>query len=456
MAETGTKCWQILPLNPTAYGDSPYQSPASFAGNPYFIDPETLRDKGLLTAAEVRSARYKSDKVEYGRLFNERYALLRKAFARFDRGEEYLAFVKSNAAWLEDYAYFMALKVANGYKAWSEWSEEYKFYRKAVLNRREYEAEADFWRFLQYEFFTEWEAVRKYAHERGIVIIGDMPIYVAYDSVEVWSAPDKFLLDDELRPVKVAGCPPDGFAPDGQLWGNPIYDYLGMAKDGYSWWIKRVKHAFKLYDVVRIDHFRGFAGYYTVPYGDTTARNGKWEVGPGKALFDAINASVPNAEIIAEDLGHITDDVRELLDYCGYPGMKNLQFAFESDNSEYLPRRYKTSNCVVYTGTHDADCTYSWCRNLSGGALERFKNEVPRQKGENRTYALIRFAFESVADLAVVPMQDWLLLPNEVARMNTPSVADGNWCWRASPRYATKSLINKIKTLTYSTGRQST
>lgn len=453
LSATGTKCWQILPLNPTAYGDSPYQSPASFAGNPYFIDPETLHKEGLLTVDELTSAIDRSSSIDYGRLFNERYPLLRKAFARFVPDGKYKRFCVYHAEWLNDYAYFMALKVQNGFRAWNEWDDVYKHYSSAMEHRAELESEADFWRFVQYEFFKEWNEVRAYAKALGIKIIGDMPIYVAYDSADVWSNTNQFLLDSDLKPIKVAGCPPDGFAPDGQLWGNPIYNYFKMAYDNYTWWISRVKQSFLLYDIVRIDHFRGFAGYYTVPYGETTARGGKWEIGPGHTLFDAVNAAVPNAKIIAEDLGFITDDVRELLDYCGYPGMKNLQFAFDEDDSEYLPRMFKNANCVVYSGTHDADCAYSWCKELTGARRKRFNAERPHCY-KNRTYDLIYMAMSSDANLAVIPLQDWLRLPNETARMNTPSVADGNWRWRASEKYATKSLIEKIKRMTAETGRK--
>ena len=280
---------------------------------------------------------------------------------------------------------------------------------------------------------------------KRLKIIGDIPIYVAYDSVDVWSNTDEYLLDENLNPMFVAGCPPDGFSPDGQLWGNPIYDYAKMEKNDFKWWCSRIKICASLFDIVRIDHFRGFAGYYSVPYGEKTARNGHWEKGPGGKLFDAINQSVPNAKIIAEDLGFLTDDVRELIAYCGYPGMKILQFAFFDEDSEYLPRLYANKDYVVYTGSHDADCTRSWTENLVGDTLKRFKRECSHIKGLNPTYKMIKLAFESIAELAVIPLQDWLLLGNEEGRMNTPSVAQGNWVWRAQPDYASKKLISTIK-----------
>lgn len=453
LAATDTKCWQILPLNPTAYGDSPYQSPSSFAGNPYFIDLQQLYEEGLVTAEELASAEDYSCLIDYGKLFSERFRLLRKAYERFVPDQSYAAFCDSNAYWLSDYCYYFVLKERHGYRPWSEWADCYKHYSEAMKRKEEFSQETDFWRFVQYEFFSQWDKVRAYAADLGIQIIGDMPIYVAYDSVEVWSKPELFLLDEELAPIKVAGCPPDGFSPDGQLWGNPIYNYPRMATDGYAWWTKRVAHSLRMYDIVRIDHFRGFAGFYSVPYGDATARNGKWEKGPGKELFAAINAALPHAKIIAEDLGFITEDVRELLDYCGYPGMKNLQFAFFDDDSDNLPRMYDTDNCVVYTGTHDADCTRSWCDGLSGDTLRRFLAECPNIEGEHKVFWLIRLAFLSKANLAMVPLQDWLLLKNETARMNVPSVAVGNWRWRVAPDYASQELIAAIKNITDETGR---
>lgn len=451
---TGTRVWQILPLNPTAYGDSPYQSPSSFAGNPYFIDLDALHKQGFLTDIELKNAVHQDGNVDYGWLWNTRYDVLRKAHSRFVENDKYIAFCQSNADWLEDYAYFTALKSAFGYRAWIEWDEEYRFYDRALKHRSEHLKEIDFWKFVQYEFYTQWNEVRAYASKMGVSIVGDMPIYVAYDSVDVWSNPDQFLLDEDLNPVIVAGCPPDGFAPDGQLWGNPIYNYAKMESENYDWWVRRVRQTFRLYDILRIDHFRGFAGYYAVKFGEKTARDGEWLEGPGKKLFAVINEKVPEARIIAEDLGVITPDVEELLEFCGYPGMKMLQFAFFDDDSEYLPRMYPNENCVVYTGSHDSDCTYTWCKNLDGTTLARFKKECLRiSGGANRVYALINFAFRSKANLAMVPLQDWLLLPNEKARMNTPATAQGNWTWRASNDYDNPTLIARIRKTNEQFGR---
>lgn len=443
--KTGTKCWQILPLNPTAYGDSPYQSPASFAGNPYFVDLEELYKEGLLTSDELDGEKCKSERIDYGRLFLTRIAVLKKAFSRFVKTVEYVRFCHKNKQWLDDYALFFSIKESYDYAPWSSWADEYRIYKNAIERKNDFEGQTEFWRFVQFKFFTQWKKVRDYARSKGIKIIGDIPIYVAYDSVDVWSNTDEYLLDENLNPTFVAGCPPDGFSPDGQLWGNPIYDYAKMEKNGFKWWCSRIKICASLFDIVRIDHFRGFAGYYSVPYGEKTARNGHWEKGPGEKLFDAINQSVPNAKIIAEDLGFLTDDVRELIAYCGYPGMKILQFAFFDEDSEYLPRLYANKDYVVYTGSHDADCTRTWTENLVGDTLTRFKRECSHIKGLNPTYKMIKLAFDSIAELAVIPLQDWLLLGNEEGRMNTPSVAQGNWVWRAPPDYASKKLISTIK-----------
>lgn len=439
LAECGQSLWQVLPLNPTSYGDSPYQSPASMAGNPYFIDLPSLRADGLLTARELAAARTDEKRINYGRLFSERYALLRVAFSRFVPDEDYYSFIKRNKDWINDYALFMALKVHYSYRPWVEWDECHRDVRAARLCAHELEAECDFWRFLQYTFFTQWKTVHGYARMRGIKIIGDMPIYVAHDSMDVWCAPEQFLLGDDLMPKRVAGCPPDAYAEDGQLWGNPIYDWERMEREGFGWWCNRVKRSFALYDILRIDHFRGFAGYYSIPYGEPTARGGDWRSAPGAALFDKIKATFPRARIIAEDLGFITDDVRELLAYTGFPGMKMLQFAFYDPNSEYLPHTYTTENCVVYTSSHDSDCTRSWYATLDKSARAIFRRECKPEAGETKTAALIRCAMASRADLVIIPMQDYLELGTE-GRMNVPSEAEGNWQWRMKKRYDTPSL----------------
>ena len=436
----GQRVWQVLPLNPTSYGDSPYQSPASSAGNPYFIDLEILAEKKLLSKKELEGQRFDSERVDYGRLWNQRFPVLRMAYSRFVPDRAFKAFVKRNACWLESYALFMALKVHYNHRQWTAWTENHRDYKKALLCSGEFAEEMGFWRWVQYEFDVQWQAIRAHAKEKGISIIGDMPIYVAHDSVDVWAAPEQFLLDENFIPTVVAGCPPDGFSVDGQLWGNPIYNWALMEKENFAWWIQRIGSAFRKFDILRIDHFRGFAGYYSIPYGEATARNGKWESAPGIALFRAIRKEYPRAKIIAEDLGFITEDVRELLSETGFPGMKMLHFAFYDEDSENLPRMYESRNCVVYSASHDSDCSYTWQKNIRGEARRRFNAECPRNKAQHRVYDIIEFAFTSKANLAMVPMQDYLLLSNEKGRMNEPATATGNWNWRMSKRYDSEKL----------------
>lgn len=457
LSDTKQTCWQVLPLNPTSYGDSPYQSPAACAGNPYFIAPELLFEQGLLTDSELAEYEHEQGKVDYGWLFNTRYIMLRKAFARFVPDAEYDAFCTRTASWLEDYALFMALKVHYNYCQWTLWSEEHRSIASARSRKAEFEPEMRFWRWVQFEFMREWRRVLDYAHSKHITVIGDMPIYVAHDSVDVWSAPEQFLLDRDYNPTIVAGCPPDGFSPDGQLWGNPIYNYALMAEQGYSWWVARARANFELYDIIRIDHFRGFASYYAIPAHHDTARLGTWEIGPGIALFEAIESALPESRIIAEDLGFITPDVTELLEQTGFPGMKMLHFAFYDDESEYLPRNYPSSNCIVYSASHDSDCTLTWYENLkpNAEAMARFKAECPIREGQSPVEAVIEFAMTSIADLAMVPLQDYLELPNSIGRINTPAVAQGNWTWRAEPDYATDAMKSRILDLTVRTGRAS-
>ncbi len=453
LAECRQTCWQVLPLNPTAYGDSPYQSPAAMAGNPYFIDLDTLAKQGLLTKDELAAAKRPQGAIDYGWLYATRFDVLRQAYARFTPNQRYYYFWRQNREWLDDYALFMALKVHYGFRPWNEWDNVHKHYASAKQVAADFAKEMGFWRWVQYEFAAEWQKVRRYAQDKGVRIIGDMPIYVAYDSVDVWSNPDQFLLDGELRPTLVAGCPPDYFSQDGQLWGNPIYNWDRMKEQGYSWWIARVKRSLQWYDLLRIDHFRGFAGYYVIPFGSPNARNGWWQQGPGKALFDALRQAIPDAHIIAEDLGTLTPDVYELLDYTGLPGMKILQFAFGDDpNNPYLPVNYTTDNCVVYTGSHDNDCTKHWFQTMSDSERRSWLDACPRN-GRTATYALIHMAMASRANLSIIPMQDYLELDSEDARMNVPSRATGNWTWRASNRYAGRAVKRKIVAVTVETHR---
>ena len=444
LSKTGVKVWQVLPLCPTTYGDSPYQSPSCFAGNPYFIDLDLLREDGLLEAKDLKPQKNDSKTIDYGWLFEMRYTALRLAYSRFVTGLKYFEFVEENAYWLDDYALYMALKVKNGHKSFVEWNEEDRDYDRANENAKAQKKEMGFWKFVQYEFFKQWNALLAYAHEKGVSVLGDIPIYVAYDSVDVWAQRDNYLLDENLKPTLVAGCPPDAFSADGQLWGNPIYDWAKMQKEGFKWWILRLKHAKEMYDIIRIDHFRGFAGYYTIPFGDKTAKNGWWNEGVGSALFKAVRKEVRSAHILAEDLGVITPDVRALLKETGYPGMKVLHFGFSSLDNEYLPHNYRSANCVVYTGTHDNATTREWAAELSKQELAVFKKACPRYKGESKVDALISLAMNSKAALCVIPIADYLNLGAE-ARINRPSKAYGNWAWRANADYLSPELTARVR-----------
>lgn len=453
LSGAGQTCWQVLPLNPTSYGDSPYQSPAAMAGNPYFIDLDLLARQGLLTPEELEPHQDMGARVDYSRLFTTRYELLRLAHSRCTPDDGYQTFVAENESWLEDYALFMALKTHYAYRPWTDWAPEHRDHRQARQYKDAFAEELSFWRWCQYEFDLQWQALRAYAHEKGLCIIGDLPIYVAHDSVDVWAAPEQFLLDEQFAPTVVAGCPPDGFSPDGQLWGNPIYNWPLMQSQDFSWWMDRAGNAFRLYDILRIDHFRGFAGYYNVPYGETTARNGKWDAAPGLALFRALQARYPDAKIIAEDLGLITEDVRQLLRDTGFPGMKMLHFAFYDEDSDNHPSMYESANCVVYASSHDSDCSVTWVNNLAGEALVRFDRDCPRNPEQHRVYDLIEYAFHSRANLAMVPMQDYLLLSNEEGRINEPGAPEGNWTWRLTAGYDTPQLQAAVLNLAAQNGR---
>lgn len=453
LAQTGQTCWQVLPLNPTSYGDSPYQSPASRAGNPYFIDLPTLAEKGLLTERELEENRHDTDRVDYGWLFESRYPLLRKAFSRFGQDEAFYTFCETQGQWLFDYALFMALKVHYGYRPWTTWAKKHKDITIARTHAEQFRQEMDFWCWVEYEFRTQWKRLHDYAQSKGVSIIGDMPIYAAHDSVDVWRNREQFLLNESGEPQMVAGFPPDGFSPDGQLWGNPLYNWERMRADGFSWWIERIGASFELYDILRIDHFIGFENYYAVPWPSKTARGGAWHKAPGKELFTAVKKALPDIKIIAEDLGIVTDEVRELLAFTGFPGMKMLHFAFYEDDSDNLPRRYTSDNWVVYTASHDSDCTVSWGRGLDRETLARFRRECPRKRGQSITRALIAFAMGSRANLAMVPMQDYLELDNESGRMNVPSTAQGNWSWRLKTDYATSALKRRISRVTRENNR---
>ena len=454
----GQSYWQILPLGPTGYGDSPYQSFSTFAGNPYFIDLETLTGEGLLTAQECEygGEGIREDKIDYEKIYKTRFQILEKAFSRFGENDEYRAFVSENQFWLEDYSLYMAIKDRNGGVSWNEWEEPLKNKESQAIEnaKAELSRQIAFYKFQQYEFDRQWKRLRSYANENGIEIIGDIPIYVAFDSADTWSAPEMFRFNDALEPIDVAGCPPDGFSQTGQLWGNPLYDWEYHKKTGYDWWIRRIEHCFRLYDVVRIDHFRGFDEYYAVPYGEKTAVHGKWMPGPGIELFRTLEEKIGRKRIIAEDLGFLTPSVIQLLKESGFPGMKVLQFAFDSrEDSNYLPHTY-TRNCVVYTGTHDNDTTKGWYHTAAGSTRQFAKEYMYKPRLDEDTLAgdFIAMAMGSAADLCIVPMQDYLGLGSD-ARINTPSTLGGNWEWRMKPGEPDEGTVREMERMTKIYGR---
>lgn len=451
----GQSYWQVLPLSPTGYGDSPYQSCSSFAGNPYFIDLEALIQEGVLSQEECDACDFGDNPklVDYGKIYEARFDILRLAFERsnVEQEPEYQQFVRENAYWLDDFALFMGIKKKFGGVAWDEWAEDI---RKRWNNAMDYYKEhcveeMNFQKYLQYQFRKQWLKLKKYANNKGIRIIGDIPIYAAFDSADAWGSPELFQFDAELLPTAVAGCPPDDFAADGQLWGNPLYRWDYHKKTGYEWWCKRLEHCFQLYDVVRIDHFRGFDEYYSIPYGAKTAREGRWEKGPGIELFDTLNKRLGDKQIIAEDLGFMTESVKQLLKESGYPGMKVLEFAFTpGEDSDYLPHNYDR-NSVVYTGTHDNETLVQWYRGQNR-KTKNFILEYMDKKGtpaKDRHWDFIRMAMMSTADTCIIPVQDFLGLGKE-GRINQPSTLGGNWQWRMSEDMLTDAMIQRIYALT--------
>ena len=457
LCEAGQTYWQVLPLTPTGYGDSPYQSFSSFAGNHYLIDLDTLIEENLLTQDEVNSVCWSTDetRVDFGCLFENRCKLLRMAHDRFQPDDAFWRFVNDNLDWLKDYALFMSLKEKFGGSPWYDWSVDLMKRIPAVIDDacQELQTNIQFHYFLQYQFFRQWDRLRSYANQRGIKIIGDVPIYVPQDSVDVWSSPDLFQLDDNCCPTAVAGCPPDSFTADGQLWGNPLYDWDKMKETGFVWWVRRLAAAAKMYDVVRMDHFRGFESYWSVPAGDKTAAGGSWKLGPGVAYIRAIQAALPDLEFIAEDLGYLTPEVHQLREDSGYPGMKVLQFAFDSrESSDYLPHTYPV-NSVCYTGTHDNLTMLQWFREAAAEDVDLAKAYFGLNNEEGLVRGMIRGAMGSVSRLCVIQMQDYLELDGS-ARMNLPgSLSSDNWTWRARPGFISEALTKRIYDITKRYGR---
>lgn len=456
LAQSGQGYWQILPIHPTGYGNSPYQTFSTFAGNPYLIDLETLISQELLTADECAPLRKEGSRADYMGQYTYKIQLLKKAYQRWGDGDKLERFCSAHCSWLEDFSAFMALKTQNHMQALATWENaalrqhEPEAVEKFV---RENQREVDFWKFTQYLFFTQWEALKDYAASREIKIIGDIPIYVSADSADVWACPEVFQLDAQRTPICVAGCPPDYFSVDGQYWGNPVYDWMYLKQTGYEWWMQRLQFLSKIYDVLRIDHFRGFEAYYTIPYGQGHARGGQWIKGPGMDFVGKIKKNLHSFPLIAEDLGYLTEDVKKLLEESGYPGMKVLQFAFDHrEPSDYLPHNY-TRNCVVYTGTHDNTTAVGWFESADKKDVAYAAQYGAFTREEGYHIGLIRLALSSVAQLAIIPMQDYLGL-GENSRMNTPStVNDSNWSWRLEPGYATKELIERIYSMSQRYGR---
>jgi len=464
VAEAGLTYWQMLPLGPTSFGDSPYQSFSTFAGNPYFIDLDELTAQGLLTKSECEGLDFGSDprRADYNKIFKNRLDLLRLAFKRSGNHineEGYQAFCESQRFWLEDYALFMAVKDSQNGASWDKWERGIRMRQQDALIRcaQDLKEDVEFYKYLQYLFMSQWKRLKDYANNRGIQIIGDIPVYVAYDSADAWADPELFQLDGELMPNEVAGCPPDPFSTKGQLWGNPLYRWDKHEQDGYSWWLRRISYSCRLYDVVRIDHFRGFDEYYAIPYNADTAEQGRWRKGPGLDLFHAIIKSFENIKIIAEDLGFVTESVRQLINDTGYPNMKVLQFAFDSrdtgSKNDHLPHNYR-KNCVVYTGTHDNDTIAGWYKSLQGGDRRAADDylDITNPDSEDIHWKFIRLAMLSVAELCVIPMQDYLGLGSE-ARMNTPSTLGDNWQWRMLRGEFTKALAGRIREIARVSGR---
>lgn len=459
----GQSYWQILPLVPTSYGDSPYQSFSTYAGNPYFISLEALIEEGVLTQEECDAVDFgeTEDRVDYEKIYNHRYPLLRKAYERSNITSDpgYLHFVEENAWWLSDYALFMAVKGCFDGKCWTEWAEDIRVRYDPAMDyyRRELYFEIEFHQYMQYKFYSQWMQLKEYANRQGILIIGDIPIYVAMDSADTWAHPELFQLDEKNVPLAVAGCPPDGFSATGQLWGNPLYDWEYHKQTRYYWWIGRLAYCFRLYDVVRIDHFRGFDEYYSIPYGAETAVDGHWEKGPGMDLFNRLREVLGDRQVIAEDLGYMTDTVRKLVWDSGFPNMKVLEFAFDARDtgsaSDYLPHNY-TENCVAYTGTHDNETIIGWLDCIEKEEKESVRaylcDEKTPQKDLN--WSLIALVMRSRAALTIFPMQDYLGLDNR-ARMNRPSTVGENWQWRMTKAQMSEKLQQRIRQMTQRYGR---
>jgi len=463
LKEAGQTYWQILPLGPTSYGDSPYQSFSTFAGNPYFISLEALVEEGALTREECEAADFgkKPESVDYEKMYLARYPLLRKAYerSRVSENEDYQRFVADNGWWLGDYALFMAVKDRFDGAPWTEWAEDIRLRQQNAMDyyRRELYFDIEFQQYLQYTFYMQWMKLKNYANEKGIRLIGDIPIYVAMDSADTWAHPELFQLDENNVPLAVAGCPPDGFSATGQLWGNPLYRWDYHREMGYEWWISRLEYCFRLYDVVRIDHFRGFDEYYSIPYGAASAVNGHWEKGPGIDLFARVEEALGRREVIAEDLGYVTDSVRKLVRDSGFPGMKVLEFAFDSRDSgsasDYLPHNYP-ENSVAYTGTHDNETIAGWFSSITETERQAARDYLcDHHTPDTLLYkSFIALVMRSSAKRCIIPLQDYMGLDN-CCRINQPSTVGKNWQWRLKKEELSDTLMDEIRAVTKRYGR---
>ncbi len=466
LQRAGASWWQVLPLGPTGYGDSPYQAVSSFAGNPYFIDAEELAQAGWLKKQKLLSA--PEGWVDYGWLYVEKWKMLREAWQGFCRNaskkkrEEFSDFRQEESFWLDDYALYKAIKESQEYKPWNLWPGPLVWRESEALAkaRRDLADDVDFHAWTQWLFYSQWRKLKEYAAERNVKIIGDIPIFVAHDSPEVWAHPGMFLLDEKGEPKVVAGVPPDYFSETGQLWGNPLYDWNAHKEDEFSWWVQRLRIVLKTCDLVRIDHFRGFCAYWEVPAGAETAVHGRWVEAPGEELFAKVREVLGDVPVIAEDLGVITPDVEAFRDQLGFPGMKVLQFGFDGDddNPFLLQNHQAHGRYVVYPGTHDNETTLGWYRNLSSKTRREVHDylisyNLPAEPDSMVPWSFIELAFRSPGVLAVVTMQDVLSLGNE-ARMNTPSVAGGNWSWRLAHEALSEELCHRLEDLAKSTGRK--
>ena len=456
---SGTQFWQTLPLGPTGYGDSPYQSFSTFAGNPYLISPDFLLEEGLLHPNDLKEdLDTPRERVDYGRVIGWKLNLLEKAFVRFTRDpklgrRDLNIFREKNSDWLEDYALFRAIKEAKGGGSWADWDENLRSREKTAISRakKELKPAVDRFIFYQYIFFRQWDALREYANAKGIKIIGDIPIFVSYDSSDVWANPELFYLDAQRNPTVVAGVPPDYFSKTGQLWGNPLYKWEKHKATNYAWWVKRMRAILNMVDIVRLDHFRGFAGYWEVPASEETAVKGRWVSGPGADLFHTLERVLGKLPIIAEDLGEITPDVFELRDQFNLPGMKILQFGFSDESNPFLPHHYP-ENCVAYTGTHDNDTSRGWYESASEYEKD-FARRYLSVDGSDFAWDLIRALWKSKANLVLAPMQDLLSLGNS-ARMNYPGRLGGNWGWRMADGALSEELKDKVYQLNQETNRK--